>query len=136
VITPNPVTSTTINLTISIQNTYGCLTPPNGGGNVQINKVVTTTPPLVPPPTAFTVTLTCPSMAVQSTTVVGGGTAQFSNIPGVFTCTVAEQVPPPIPTPTCHHLGWVLLGISPNPVIIPTSGTVIVTVSNRYGCQP
>jgi hypothetical protein len=137
VITPNPVASTTNGMTISIQNTYGCLTPPNGGGYVQVHKVVTSVPPWVAPPTSFTVTLTCPSSPVQTLTVASGGTVQFINsIPGGFTCTVAEQLPPLIPTPVCAHLGFVVASISPNPVTVPTSSTVTVTITNRYACQP
>jgi hypothetical protein len=136
VITPNPIASTTNNLTVAIQNKYGCLTPVNGTGNVVINKLVTSAPPWVAPVTSFTVTLSCPSMALQTITVVGGGSNQFTNIPGGFTCTVAEQLAPKIPTPACHHLGWSLQLISPNPVVVPTSGTVIVTVSNRFECVP
>ena len=136
VITPNPITSTTNNMTIAIQNKYGCLTPPNGTGNVVINKLVTSAPPWIAPVTSFTVTLTCPMMPVQTIAVVGGGTNQFTNIPGGFTCTVAEQLAPKVPTPACHHLGWTMQQIAPNPVVVPTSGTVTVTVSNRFECVP
>ena len=85
--------------------------------------------------TSFTVTLQCPSMPLQ-TIAVRGRTNQFTNIPGGFTCTVAEQLAPKIPTPACHHLGWTMQQIAPNPVVVPTSGTVIVTVSNRFECVP
>jgi uncharacterized repeat protein (TIGR01451 family) len=136
VITPSPIVASA-NGVITVQNTFGCLqSTTSGTGTVVVNKVVLSNPPFPAPPTTFTMTLQCGTAPLATATVVNG-VATFTGVPGGVPCTVAEQpLPPPIPNPACHFVGWFPVQISPNPVIVPAPGSVTVTAVNRYGCLP
>jgi hypothetical protein len=136
-IAPNPVVaSANATYPVTITNNFGCVAPNGPTGTVIVKKIVasgTFPAPAIP----FTVTLQCQNGPAYALPIGSSGMATFTNVTGGLTCTAGElPLPPPVPNAACPNLGWFPVQFSPNPVVVPSGGSVLITATNTYGCLP
>jgi len=139
-ISPNPISPTVTGTTVvTVTNLYGCLSATSSTGTVAVHKNVVNNTPFPTPSIGFGISVQCGGVAPQNFGLANGGVQTLTGLPANGSCTVVEA-PLPQPTqmnsPVCRTAGWLAPQIVPNPIVVPSTGTLNVLVTNTYACLP